>query len=100
MRRRPPRSTRTDTLFPYTTLVRSAPTTAARLSRVRRVNDRAAARVSVLDVRAAGFLSTDTSRRTVPWGRLPAGCPYITPVYDSFGTNPTIYLLGKSCVAP
>src|SRR3546814_6233987 len=73
MRRRPPRSTRTDTLFPYTTLVRSAPTTAALLSRVRRVNDRAAARVSVLDVRAAGFLSTDTSRRTVPWGRLPPG---------------------------
>src|SRR3546814_12323972 len=26
MRRRPPRSTRTDTLFPYTTLFRSAPT--------------------------------------------------------------------------
>src|SRR3546814_4248998 len=26
MRRRPPRSTRTDTLFPYTTLFRSSPT--------------------------------------------------------------------------
>src|SRR3546814_10276072 len=34
MRRRPPRSTRTDTLFPYTTLFRSA---AARLIAVRRV---------------------------------------------------------------
>src|SRR3546814_4264472 len=29
MRRRPPRSTRTDTLFPYTTLFRSAPPAAA-----------------------------------------------------------------------
>src|SRR3546814_3726854 len=30
MIRRPPRSTRTDTLFPYTTLFRSSPATAAR----------------------------------------------------------------------
>src|SRR3546814_5472948 len=32
MIRRPPRSTRTDTLFPYTTLFRSAPVTIATLS--------------------------------------------------------------------
>src|SRR3546814_16570426 len=34
MIRRPPRSTRTDTLVPYTTLFRSDPTTAAALQRV------------------------------------------------------------------
>src|SRR3546814_14829425 len=33
MRRRPPRSTRTDTLFPYTTLFRSARRTAEELAR-------------------------------------------------------------------
>src|SRR3546814_9277027 len=33
MIRRPPRSTRTDTLFPYTTLFRSAPTPASARSR-------------------------------------------------------------------
>src|SRR3546814_17910204 len=33
MRRRPPRSTRTDTLFPYTTLFRSIPAPAAPTSR-------------------------------------------------------------------
>src|SRR3546814_15691290 len=35
MRRRPPRSTRTDTLFPYTTLFRSRPDPAARRRRGR-----------------------------------------------------------------
>src|SRR3546814_12207731 len=34
MIRRPPRSTRTDTLFPYTTLFRSVPTVAAELAGV------------------------------------------------------------------
>src|SRR3546814_8161252 len=33
MRRRPPRSTRTDTLFPYTTLVRSGPQAIAAFKR-------------------------------------------------------------------
>src|SRR3546814_8905107 len=36
MIRRPPRSTRTDTLFPYTTLFRSTPSTAARPDEIRR----------------------------------------------------------------
>src|SRR3546814_862427 len=36
MRRRPPRSTRTDTLFPYTTLFRSAEDVAQRRTRIRR----------------------------------------------------------------
>src|SRR3546814_2073025 len=36
MRRRPPRSTRTDTLFPYTTLFRSAPLCPARTGLRRR----------------------------------------------------------------
>src|SRR3546814_11840260 len=38
MIRRPPRSTRTDTLFPYTTLFLSASRSAARDGRVRRVD--------------------------------------------------------------
>src|SRR3546814_14164993 len=33
MKRRPPRSTRTDTLFPYTTLVRSSPDESDRFAR-------------------------------------------------------------------
>src|SRR3546814_1569052 len=40
MIRRPPRSTRTDTLFPYTTLFRSSPLT-ARLDRPLRTGDNA-----------------------------------------------------------
>src|SRR3546814_12578825 len=35
MRRRPPRSTRTDTLFPYTTLFRSVSSSATRSSKTR-----------------------------------------------------------------
>src|SRR3546814_4084249 len=53
MIRRPPRSTRTDTLFPYTTLFRSRP----RHARVHFDHDQAAVRRidRELDVRPAGF---------------------------------------------
>src|SRR3546814_12339936 len=40
MIRRPPRSTRTDTLFPYTTLFRSQPTTRLRWLRLRNIHRR------------------------------------------------------------
>src|SRR3546814_3604500 len=59
MIRRPPRSTRTDTLFPYTTLFRSAP-------------DRRSAARSRRRARATRVLSPPNGRhlptdRTVPW---------------------------------
>src|SRR3546814_20137285 len=44
MRRRPPRSTRTDTLFPYTTLFRSAPGVSA-VVRARRACSRFSDRI-------------------------------------------------------
>src|SRR3546814_13315604 len=50
MRRRPPRSTRTDTLFPYTTLFRSVgddqPTYALRLIKCQLLRDRTAHRMT------------------------------------------------------
>src|SRR3546814_9792216 len=55
MRRRPPRSTRTDTLFPYTTLFRSA---AARLIAVRRVPGLIALLALVLAVPTFGQSAT------------------------------------------
>src|SRR3546814_16138229 len=51
MIRRPPRSTRTDTLFPYTTLFRSIELAAARTAAVRRIGD--------LDMRRAGQLALE-----------------------------------------
>src|SRR3546814_5206206 len=48
MIRRPPRSTRTDTLFPYTTLFRSAEPAAADLGRLRRRGDRSSDRIARL----------------------------------------------------
>src|SRR3546814_3142526 len=57
MIRRPPRSTRTDTLFPYTTLVRSAeicsPDAGAAVRRDRRCRRQAWLRADALDARAA-----------------------------------------------
>src|SRR3546814_15504840 len=50
MIRRPPRSTRTDTLLPYTTLFRSQPT-------------------NVLEIAFAGTIVTHASRSTIPWRR-------------------------------
>src|SRR3546814_18204855 len=50
MRRRPPRSTRTDTLFPYTTLFRSAGDG--------RIDD-PTARIGRIDARLAGRLAED-----------------------------------------
>src|SRR3546814_9901396 len=50
MRRRPPRSTRTDTLFPYTTLFRSKPRPADPADRAHR---RGAIRAKILDWLAA-----------------------------------------------
>src|SRR3546814_19492891 len=50
MIRRPPRSTRTDTLLPYTTLFRSQPT-------------------NVLEIAFAGTIVAHASRSTITWRR-------------------------------
>src|SRR3546814_6516588 len=60
MRRRPPRSTRTDTLFPYTTLFRSHPVVGRRPARPRHHARTAATRSA--DPGAAG--STPSARRS------------------------------------
>src|SRR3546814_9459639 len=57
MIRRPPRSTRTDTLFPYTTLFRSA-----RRSRVPRARFRRPTRLSAVRVRTIEVVLKDTTR--------------------------------------
>src|SRR3546814_1726416 len=48
--RRPPRSTRTDTLFPYTTLFRSSELGRRRLALMQRFDDLAAQRLKVGDI--------------------------------------------------
>src|SRR3546814_9156762 len=55
MIRRPPRSTRTDTLFPYTTLCRS-------------VNDHVCQKIAVLE-RSSPPTAADTQPRFTPWQR-------------------------------
>src|SRR3546814_4784359 len=67
MIRRPPRSTRTDTLFPYTTLFRSLGTRAVDLSAVKRLADQLA-RISPPDTRAwPGRLSACWRSRWPCW---------------------------------
>src|SRR3546814_9505265 len=65
MIRRPPRSTRTDTLFPYTTLFRSAGATATRrLGEDGSREIRFAPRIALDDVEAAGsWVRTRTEDR-------------------------------------
>src|SRR3546814_9318923 len=55
MIRRPPRSTRTDTLFPYTTLFRSAHSCAAEVDLAEQLDDLVAAGDVFLDVDGKGL---------------------------------------------
>src|SRR3546814_4332392 len=57
MIRRPPRSTRTDTLFPYTTLFRSASTTSSSSSENPQVPARSALRRQESDIRIIALAS-------------------------------------------
>src|SRR3546814_19318444 len=74
MIRRPPRSTRTDTLFPYTTLFRS---TAGRACRRYRPCRRKARRVTddspILVTGAAGFIGHAVSERLLARGERVIG---------------------------
>src|SRR3546814_19116915 len=74
MIRRPPRSTRTDTLFPYTTLFRSSrprpdPEVRGRLPRHERLrpDEPGAEAVGQLPAGGAGF-RRHTDRKSVVWG--------------------------------
>src|SRR3546814_8141762 len=73
MLRRPPRSTRTDTLFPYTTLFRSAARTGARARGLAVGRDRRGGRLSGAVV---GLLAVQTGHRQGRHGlwRLQASC--------------------------
>src|SRR3546814_4145383 len=76
MRRRPPRSIRTDTLFPYTTLFRSRPATVEKVVALHTSRDRAISE-SLLDAReaaqtAAGFadlLARHNGEWNILWDR-------------------------------
>src|SRR3546814_5884185 len=103
MIRRPPRSTRTDTLFPYTTLFRSADRYAARPRRERsaldrRVPDRQARgrpaavlasglvgldRTRELQGAAAAMVRDDLPDRYHARKRLPARDPWLAPPRSS-----------------
>src|SRR3546814_15898962 len=67
MRRRPPRSTRTDTLFPYTTLFRSLPAAKTESREERRFNrydrdrNERIGRVEMMGTRSAAFRKLDTN---------------------------------------
>src|SRR3546814_12330104 len=87
MIRRPPRSTRTDTLCPYTTLFRSPPKTASSSRTVPLASfvvDALAAHLQAHPLRPDGFVLTDSAGRPVdanafghPWRRAvkAAGAP-------------------------
>src|SRR3546814_8372480 len=77
MLRRPPRSTRTDTLFPYTTLFRSAPAGAAgaRACRLRDAGDAAAHRA-----RQCRAVERDGDLHGGPHGRLAVAAAIAAPV--------------------
>src|SRR3546814_2445970 len=106
MIRRPPRSTRTDTLFPYTTLFRSSwrahAGRLAPLSQLRRKDGR------VLQQRVAGLCdrgsSLDRCRRTdrgdphpVPFRSDPrAGMPAIPPVDESARVRASLALVSSA----
>src|SRR3546814_4548659 len=66
MIRRPPRLTRTDTLFPYTPLFRSARLTAAVVGRIK---------LCLLDAIGCAVFAT-----TLPWGRILGG--YVAEMGD------------------
>src|SRR3546814_21168944 len=65
MRRRPPRSTRTDTLFPYTTLFRSPRPRNSRLLRLRRPWSYCLISVSFLEIGRAHVRTPDTNAHIV-----------------------------------
>src|SRR3546814_1801123 len=77
MLRRPPRSTRTDTLFPYTTLFRSAPAGAAgaRACRLRDAGDAAAHRA-----RQCRAVERDGDLHGGPHGRPAVAAAIAAPV--------------------
>src|SRR3546814_7919409 len=75
MIRRPPRSTRTDTLFPYTTLFRSAPDTSQSSLHWAQPIDRSVSGnrsprpqpTNVLEIAFAGTIVAHASRSTITW---------------------------------
>src|SRR3546814_9933427 len=70
MIRRPPRSTRTDTLFPYTTLFRSLTKTSMAC------RNRASGQVSLPPLRHPGLLHSDRFQTGCDRQRNPAGRPH------------------------
>src|SRR3546814_5544716 len=64
MIRRPPRSTRTDTRFPYTTLFRSGGQCAAVGSEARDIGDEIACRLDLADAEGSGERDADVAARS------------------------------------
>src|SRR3546814_8863881 len=88
MLRRPPRSTRTDTLFPYTTLFRSAPFLGPRVERGDIGRDDIAALVLRLVERKVGVAGQRLDRRAVMRAHriADAGADEELVVVDDIGT--------------
>src|SRR3546814_12850885 len=75
MIRRPPRSTRTDTRFPYTTLFRSGGQCAAVGSEARDIGGEIACRLDLADAEGAGERDADVASDVIAAGILIA-CPH------------------------
>src|SRR3546814_1867422 len=91
MRRRPPRSTRTDALFPYTTLFRSQDRAGTRRQAAAQGDRRA---------RPAGQPRRMIARAALPLALLGlAGCG-LQPLYSGGGSGPVAMTLARVEVAP
>src|SRR3546814_3185182 len=83
MRRRPPRSTRTDTLFPYTTLFRSAGLQAPVLKSFRFGNNRTSGIVDAASNEEGHAMSDDRDRITETRTTEPADAPPAQPTHTT-----------------
>src|SRR3546814_4941140 len=81
MLRRPPRSTRTYPLFPYTTLFRSRPAQACRQRAPRGRGGRRASRVAAVADRVARGIAARTGLRTVAGRRRQPAQPRRDPAF-------------------
>src|SRR3546814_5361434 len=83
MIRRPPRSTRTDTLFPYTTLFRSQPVARIGVERRVRHSPQPSAHNEIASVRRNGIIHDCAKALSLSWPAVPCAWCSQTPRADS-----------------
>src|SRR3546814_3607359 len=89
MIRRPPRSTRTDTLFPYTTLFRSRPVCKQRRMMASTLADNSSTRPCASGRKSEKKIAPFASRRRYDCKRLHIADPVYPPIVINDGTAPS-----------